>query len=181
MYIYLVNFSFDLSHETKIRCDMVDLYYALYGNKTNSEHSFSKTTKLQKLDYKQLFVPASESKSNISTLKRVNDDFRKNSGADNSDNISSLEPLAKKMKPKHNESFSFEKGESALSEKINDAKSKLDKDKIKKKKKDKKKHKHRHKHKHNKEKEKNEKKDKKISNVNIPTIKAEDILLESTT
>lgn len=145
---------------------MVDLFYALYGNKHNSEAYFSKTTKSQKLDYKQLFVPATQSKSNISSLKRDNEDFRKNTIAVSGDRISLLEPSIKKMKMKNSESLSLEKGDSTSNDKINDAKCKLDKDKIKKKKKDKKKHKH----KHSKEREKNEKKDKKASSVSNPKV-----------
>lgn len=147
---------------------MVDLYYALYGNKINCEGSSSRSTKVQKADYKQLFVPASDSTTNISSLKRESDDIC-NNYYDESSHFD-LEPLNKKMKTKHNENLLLQKKEMVSN--VQDLKSKIDKDKIKKKKKDKKKHKHRHKHKHNKEKEKVEKKDKKILNAG----KSDDVL-----
>lgn len=138
---------------------MVDLYYALYGNKGSSLRS----VKLQK----QLYIPASESKT-----KRNIDDVCIKFCKANSE-ISHLEPLNKKNKSNLNESVSLEK-ECTLNAEVNDDKYKLDKDKTKRKKKDKKKHKHRHKHKHNKE--KNERRDKKILNVNAK--KSEDELMQ---
>uniref|UniRef100_T1GNN3 Transcription initiation factor TFIID subunit 2 n=1 Tax=Megaselia scalaris TaxID=36166 RepID=T1GNN3_MEGSC len=90
--------NFDLSHETKIRCDMVDLYYALYGSKSSVDNVSSKTTKFPKHEYKQLFVPATDNKISSSSLKREHDDIRKK---DSDENETSLEPSAKKLKPKY--------------------------------------------------------------------------------
>lgn len=153
---------------------MVDLYYALYGSKSSVDNVSSKTTKFPKHEYKQLFVPATDNKISSSSLKREHDDIRKK---DSDENETSLEPSAKKLKPKYDGLVMAKNDISSVH--TDDPKAKLDKDKLKKKKKDKKKHKHRHKHKHSKEKDKSDKKEKKTTNVNTPVFKTEEDQLPS--
>lgn len=65
-----LNMNFKLSHDTRLRCDLVDLYYALYGTK---EPQIMKSTELASLYQPQRVEEPEEIKEELETKTEVDD------------------------------------------------------------------------------------------------------------
>ncbi|CAO1304154.1 unnamed protein product [Diamesa hyperborea] len=65
-----LNMNFKLSHDTRLRCDLVDLYYALYGTK---EPHIMKSTELASLYQPQRVEEPEEIKEELETKTEVDD------------------------------------------------------------------------------------------------------------
>ncbi|CAG9763929.1 unnamed protein product [Ceutorhynchus assimilis] len=143
-----------LSFDTRIRCDLVDLYYTLYGNRRPICIPLPELVGLMNLNQKKLkpvpkLVPEIKQEEPIVKLEvepQIKQQQQQDFFSDNSISLPGID--------QQNPVVGFEPGM------FNDSKSKL-----KKKKKDKKKHKHKHKHKH----EHKHKKIKKEENAATPS------------